>query len=83
MPLFDNFFFFSPIFGLKQQAFGKKLFFCLVVRGVYPPYTLSGSTTKLSTISYVCLPLAPWWQPPKPEEQKTTLQESREPHIKI
>ena len=42
-----QFFFFFPIFGLKQPDFReKKVFFCLVVRGVYPPYTLSGTTTK-------------------------------------
>ena len=42
---FDNFFFFIPIFGLKQPDFReeKKVFFCLLV---YPPYTLSGPTTK-------------------------------------
>ena len=43
---FDNFFFFFPIFGLKQPDFRKKNVFWLVVRGVYPPYTLSGPTTK-------------------------------------
>ena len=43
---FEIFFFFIPIFGLKQPDFRKKVFFCLVVRGVYPPYTLSGPTTK-------------------------------------
>ena len=46
---FDNFFFFYPIFGLKQPDFRKKSVFCLVVRGVYslhPPHTLSGPTTK-------------------------------------
>ena len=53
---FDNFFFFFPILGLKQPDFrGNKWFFCLVVRGVYPPYTLSGPTTK-KHFFYVCLP---------------------------
>ena len=33
------------------------MFFCLVVRGVYPPYTLSVPTTKKTTFFYVCLPL--------------------------
>ena len=31
-------------------------FFAIVVRGVYPPYTLSGPTTK-KKLFYVCLPL--------------------------
>ena len=54
---FCQFILFSPIFGLKQPDFReKKMFFCLVVRGVYPPYTLSGPTTKKNRF-YVCLPL--------------------------
>ena len=44
--------FFFPIFGLKHPD-RKKVFFCLVVRGVYPPYTLSGPT---KTLFYVRLP---------------------------
>ena len=46
---------FSPIFGLKQLDFReeKKVVFCLVVRGVYPPYTLSGPTTKKNT--FLCV----------------------------
>ena len=42
---FWQFFFFS-IFGLKQPDFREKSVFCLVFRGVYPPYPLSGPTTK-------------------------------------
>ena len=44
-------FFFPQIFGLKQSDFREKKFFgfCLVVRGVYPPYSLSGPTTKKNT----------------------------------
>ena len=53
---FANFFFFFQIFGLKQPDFReKKCFFCLVVRGVYPPYTLSGPTTKKTLYFYVSL----------------------------
>ena len=29
------------------------MFFCLVVRGVYPPYTLSGPTTKKPLFLFV------------------------------
>ena len=36
---FDNFLF-------QSDFRGEKVFFCLVVRGVYPPYPLSGPTTK-------------------------------------
>ena len=32
----------------------KKVFFCLVVRGVYPPYPLSGPTTK-KTLFILCV----------------------------
>ena len=32
----------------------KKVFFCLVVGGVTPPYTLSGPTTKLCVSSLIC-----------------------------
>ena len=35
----------------------KKVFFCLVVGGVTPPYTISGPTTKKTTFFYVGLPL--------------------------
>ena len=35
----------------------KNVVFCLVVGGVTPPYTLSGTTTKKNTLFYVCLPL--------------------------
>ena len=34
----------------------KKRFFCLVVRGVYPPYTLSGPTTKKPTFLMCVFP---------------------------
>ena len=53
---FDNFFFFFPIFGLKSRILEKKVGFWLVVRGVYPPYIISGPTTK-KTLFYACLPL--------------------------
>ena len=44
--------------GLVVHAnFREKVDFCFVVRGVYPPYTLSGPTTK-KTLFCVCLPLA-------------------------
>ena len=36
--------FLLPIFGLKQPDSREKSFFCLVVRGVYPPYPLFGTT---------------------------------------
>ena len=51
---FYNFFFFFPIFGLKQPNFRKKVFFCLVVRGVYPPNILIGPTTKKKHF-YMCV----------------------------
>ena len=51
---FDNFFFFFPFFGLKQPGFRKKVFFCLLVRGVYAPYTLNGQTTKKNTF-FMCV----------------------------
>ena len=35
----------------------KKVVFCSVGRGVYPPYILSGPTTKEIHFFYVCLPL--------------------------
>ena len=48
--------FFPQFLGYKSQTLEKKLVFCLVVRGVYPLYTLSGPTTK-KNFFYVCLPL--------------------------
>ena len=33
--------------------------FCLVVRGVYPPYTLSGPTTKTNTFFMCVFPKGP------------------------
>ena len=50
--------FFSPFFGLKKPDLQKKK--CFFAQPsfflVYPPYTLSGPTTK-KTFFYVCLPL--------------------------
>ena len=43
-------FFFFPNF---LAEFSTKCFFCLVVRGVYPPYTRSGPTTKKTT--FLCV----------------------------
>ena len=43
------YFSFFPIFGLKQPDFllkKKKCFFLLSGQGDYPPYTISGPTTK-------------------------------------
>ena len=34
--------------------FRENMFFCLVVMGVYPPYTLSGPTTKKNTF-FMCV----------------------------
>jgi hypothetical protein len=51
---FDNFFFFFTIFGRKQPECRKKVVFCLVVRGAYPPYTLNGPTTKKTP--FMCVP---------------------------
>ena len=39
---------------LNSRSLEKKVFFCLVVRGVYPPYTLSGPTTKKITF-FMCV----------------------------
>jgi len=50
---FDNFFFFFPIFGLKQPDFREKNGFLLSGQEVYPPYTLSGPTTKKNT--FLCV----------------------------
>ena len=49
-------FFFSNFWAKKTGFIEKKVVFCLVVGGVYPPYTLSSPTTK-KTLFYVCLPL--------------------------
>ena len=37
---------FNPPYTNGLVVHGQKVFFCLVVRGVYPPYTLSGPTLK-------------------------------------
>ena len=44
-------FFFFPNF---LAEFSTKCFFCLVVRGVYPPYTRSGPTTKKNNF-FMCV----------------------------
>ena len=46
---FWQFFLFFPIFGHNSRILEK----CLVVRRVYPPYTLSGPTTKKYT--FLCV----------------------------
>ena len=45
------FFFFSPIFGLKQPEFRKKVVFCLVPS----LYTLSGPITKKNFFFFMCV----------------------------
>ena len=55
---FGNFYIFPQIFGLKQPNFReKKVYFCLVVRGVYLPYTLSGPTNKKKFSCVSILPI--------------------------
>ena len=56
--IFSFFFLFLPNFcGKSARMLEKKSVFCLVVRGVNPPYTLSGPTTQKKNVFYVCLPL--------------------------
>ena len=50
---FWQFFLFLPNFWAKTAGVLKKRIWCLVVRGVYPPYTLSGPTTKENT--FLCV----------------------------
>ena len=54
---FWQFFLFLPNFWAKTARFKKKKCFLWVVRGVYPPYTLSGHTTETKHFFYVCHPL--------------------------
>ena len=56
---FDNVFFSSQFLGYNSRILEKKVFFCLVVRGGYPLYTLSGPTTNI----FLCVF-------PKPKEKK-------------
>ena len=53
---FWQFFLFSPIFGLKKPDFikKKKVFFCLVVRGVYPPYSYTNGFVVPATF-FMCV----------------------------
>ena len=51
---FWQFFLFLPNFWAKPAELKKKMFFCLVARGVYPHYTLSGPTTKRNTF-FMCV----------------------------
>ena len=50
---FSQFFFFK-IFGIKRPDF------CLVVRGLYPPYTLSGPITK-KKLFFMCVFSNSFW----------------------
>ena len=50
-----QFFFFFPIFVLKQPDFREKKFFLLSGQGVYPPYTLSGPTTKKNIFHFTSI----------------------------
>ena len=47
------------ILGSNSRILEKEVFFCLVVRGVYPPYNLSGPTTK--KITFLCVSSLNWF----------------------
>ena len=54
------FFFFSPIFGLKQQEFRKKGVFLLSAQGGFTLPTSLVVRPLKKTLFYVCLPLLHW-----------------------